>query len=158
MNELWHKDSYFGLMMPVIAAFRQILAGDLPNRFPNLRFGFLEAGSAWVPAMVREVRRSKIHWAGQEFVEDAVARARCYIATRTDDDPAAVAAVAGFGQLVLGTDYGHTDVASEIEAHRTLVNDPTLDPSLARAIVADNAAALYGIDASALPGSPAPGA
>ena len=34
---------------PVMAAFLAVVSGRLPSKFPNLRFGFIEAGAAWIP-------------------------------------------------------------------------------------------------------------
>ena len=34
---------------PVMAAFTAVVTAKLPERFPKLRFGFIEAGASWIP-------------------------------------------------------------------------------------------------------------
>ena len=43
-------------MLPLIA-FRDIVANRIPERFPRLRWGFIEAGSSWVPYVLHAVKR-----------------------------------------------------------------------------------------------------
>ncbi|HZD39924.1 MAG TPA: amidohydrolase family protein, partial [Terriglobales bacterium] len=43
-------------VMPLLA-FRDIVANKIPEQFPELRFGFIEAAAGWVPFLVHIVRR-----------------------------------------------------------------------------------------------------
>jgi len=47
--------------------------------------------------------------------------------------------------LVIGTDYGHNDTASEIDALRKLKADGKIPGASIDKILGDNAAALYGL-------------
>jgi len=47
---------------------------------------------------------------------------------------------------VLGTDYGHADVATEVEAMKNLANDPRVPQGVAPKVLGLNAAAFYGLD------------
>ena len=39
-----------------LMAFRNIVANKIPERFPELRFGFIEAGASWVPYVLHALR------------------------------------------------------------------------------------------------------
>jgi predicted TIM-barrel fold metal-dependent hydrolase len=52
---------------------------------------------------------------------------------------------AGEGQLVVGTDYGHADTSTEIEALRKIKADGKISASVADKILDGNARALYGL-------------
>ena len=52
---------------------------------------------------------------------------------------------AGETQLVVGTDYGHADTSTEIEAMRKLSSDGKVSPEVAGKILEDNARVLYGL-------------
>ena len=54
-------------------------------------------------------------------------------------------AVPAGDNLVIGTDYGHSDNSSEIEALRKLRTSGELAPELAHKILEDNPKALYGL-------------
>jgi predicted TIM-barrel fold metal-dependent hydrolase len=70
---------------------------------------------------------------------------RMYVACQVTDDLEYVVRYAGEGQLVVGTDYGHADTSTEIEAMRKLADDGKLPPDVAAKILNDNARALYGL-------------
>jgi len=39
-----------------LMAFRNLVANKVPERFPTLRFGFIEAGASWVPYVLHALR------------------------------------------------------------------------------------------------------
>ena len=43
-------------VMPLLA-FRDLIANKIPEQFPGLRFGFIEAAAGWVPFLIHIVRR-----------------------------------------------------------------------------------------------------
>ena len=44
-------------VLPVVA-FRDLVANRIPEQFPRLRFGFIEAAASWVPYIFHVLRRS----------------------------------------------------------------------------------------------------
>ena len=70
---------------------------------------------------------------------------RLYVSCQTDDDVAYLLQYAGEDNLVIGTDYGHNDQSTEIEALRNLQQSGGLDERAYRKITGDNARALYGL-------------
>ena len=70
---------------------------------------------------------------------------RIYVACQVTDDLEYVLKYSGTDNIVIGTDYGHSDTSTEIEALRKLSNDGIVKPEVARKILDDNARALYGL-------------
>jgi len=68
-----------------------------------------------------------------------------FVACQVTDDLDYVLRYAGEGQLVVGTDYGHADTSTEIEAMRKLAEDGKVSPEIAARILDGNARALYGL-------------
>jgi 7-cyano-7-deazaguanine synthase in queuosine biosynthesis len=71
---------------------------------------------------------------------------RMWVACQTDDDIPYIARYSGDDQLVIGTDYGHSDQSTEIEALQTLQEDLGIDKGLIQKILYDNPKALYALD------------
>jgi predicted TIM-barrel fold metal-dependent hydrolase len=70
---------------------------------------------------------------------------RVWVTCQTDDDLAYVLQYAGEDSLMIGTDYGHDDSASELEALRTLRAQGAVEPRVLDKILDDNPRALYGL-------------
>ena len=68
-----------------------------------------------------------------------------WVACQVTDDLDWVLSYAGEDNLVVGSDYGHADTSSEIEAIRKLSTNRQLEPSVVDKILDDNARALYGL-------------
>jgi len=66
-----------------------------------------------------------------------------------DDDLPHILEYAGDDNLVIGTDYGHADSATELHAMTELQRREDIDPQVVRKILDDNARALYGLRAGA---------
>ena len=67
------------------------------------------------------------------------------ISCQTDDDLPYVIKYAGEDNIVIGSDYGHNDTSSEIEALRTIKTKGEVEPRIIDKILYDNAKALYGL-------------
>jgi predicted TIM-barrel fold metal-dependent hydrolase len=133
---------------PMMGAFVDMLTMALPERFPGLRIGFLEAGSQWVPGLVREVARRHATIGTEGAILDettAIAEKRIYIACRTDDDLPYVLHWTGGANLLIGTDFGHDDPAGEIDALLTLKKTARVDPEIVDNIMDANPRAFYGL-------------
>jgi len=82
---------------------------------------------------------------GERLSPDLMRDYRLYVACQTDDDLPYVLKYAGEDNLVIGSDYGHADTATEIEALRRLKEQTDIAPSAIDKILDDNARALYGL-------------
>ena len=70
---------------------------------------------------------------------------RMYVACQTDDDMPYVLKYAGENRLVAGTDYGHADTSSELEALIRMREREDVAPGVMDKVLDDNARALYGL-------------
>jgi predicted TIM-barrel fold metal-dependent hydrolase len=67
------------------------------------------------------------------------------VSTQSDDDFPYVISYAGEDNLVIGTDYGHGDTSSELNAIARFKAMDHLTPAVKRKILYDNPKRFYGI-------------
>jgi predicted TIM-barrel fold metal-dependent hydrolase len=136
--------SFWKFRLPTVGAFHSLLMAGIPDAFPKLRFGFVEASSQWVPYVVSDLRR-RFPGSGRKFPDNPLREYRMYVTCQTDDDLEWVLRYAGEDNLMIGTDYGHTDQSSEIEAIRHLRENGDINPSAINKMLDDNPRALYNL-------------
>ena len=141
------------LVLPVFA-FRDLVANHIPERFPDLRFGFIEAAASWIPYVLHVVqRRRKVEgpraadW-GPSFFRDN----RLYIACEADEDIPYLAQFVGEDNLIIGSDYGHNDPAEERQLVATIRGRNDLPGALADKLLGENARRLYALAPDAASG------
>jgi predicted TIM-barrel fold metal-dependent hydrolase len=149
VRDIYATEGGFGRSkLPVIAAFHNLLMDGIPAKFPKLRWGFIEVSAQWLPYafndMALRLQRRK-----QEMPKDPLKVNNMYVACQCTDDLEYVLKDGGSDNLVIGTDYGHADTSSQIEALRLLKANGKLAPSVIDRILNDNARALYGFGARA---------
>ena len=130
-------------MFSVAACHSWILAG-IPQLFPDLRIAFVEAAAQWVPYVVNDLGRRFPGRKGHAAPEDLLAENRVWVTCQTDDDIGYLVRYAGEDNLLIGTDYGHTDQSSEIEAMRIFKEQGSVEPRVVDKILDSNARAVYG--------------
>ena len=139
--------SFLVSKLPVISAFHTLLLHHIPERFPKLRFAFVEAASGWVPHILHDLVRRFAQADGRHLegvvTDDILRENRMYVACQTDDDLPYLLGVTGEDNVIIGTDYGHADTASELMALNTFRK--TTPAAVADKILDDNARAVYGI-------------
>ena len=101
--------------VPAVTSCFMLLMSEIPRVFPDLRWGFIEASAQWVPWVVNEAAR-RFETEGRESPEDPFHEYNIFVTCQTDDDLPWVLKYAGPHSLVIGTDYGHTDPSSELDA------------------------------------------
>ena len=130
--------------LTVLGAFHDLLMKKIPEKFPDLRWGFIEVSSQWVPYALNDMelrfKRRGETWPGRDMLRDN----RMYVACQTADDIPYVLDCVGEENLVIGTDYGHNDTSSELVALRKLREDGKIDAATADKFLDSNAKALYG--------------
>jgi uncharacterized protein len=130
--------------IPTVTACYALIMSEIPRVFPRLRWGFIEVSSQWVPWVVHEaVRRStgSSHPVSRRCLRDC----KIYVSTQTDDDFAYIISYAGEENLLIGTDYGHGDTSSELNAISRFRKMEGLSEATKRKILWDNPKAFYGI-------------
>jgi len=69
-----------------------------------------------------------------------------FVACQTDDDLPYVLKYSGEDSLMIGSDYGHADNASELLALQRLKEKGEIDPKVIDKILFANPARFYGLD------------
>lgn len=132
--------------LSTLGAIHEIILSGLPDKFPELRFGVIETSSSWVPYVCRDLSTRLLRMFDRKIDSKEVLRSnRVYVACQTDDDLPYVLNYSGEDHLVIGSDYGHADTSSELDALRHLKNSGQLPGHVIDRILNDNARALYGL-------------
>ncbi len=128
--------------LAVVGAFHSLVYHEVPQRFPQLRWGFIEVSAQWVPYVIHDLR--KRFWRlGKELPRHLLRDSRIYVACQTDDDLAYVLSYADDGQILIGSDYGHADTSSELDALRRLKGQGDVRPEAIDKILDANPRAFY---------------
>jgi predicted TIM-barrel fold metal-dependent hydrolase len=143
-TELTKNEAFPRNKFPVLSAFHSFLYQGTPELFPKLRFGFIEVAAQWIPYMLVDLKR-RIERDGGSFSSKPMADGRMFVACQTNDDLGYILSYGVEDNLVIGSDYGHSDTSSELEALRELRTNGNIDPSIIDRILGDNPRRLYGI-------------
>jgi len=130
--------------LAVVGSFHSIIFEDIPQRFPKLKFGFIEVSAQWIPYALHDIAR-RFQRRGKALTKNVLRENRIYVACQTDDDLPYVIQYSGPDNLVIGSDYGHADTASELDALRTLKETGELGADVIDKILDRNPRALYGL-------------
>ena len=138
-------------LLPVIG-FRDLIASEIPEKFPELKFGFLEASASWVPYLYHHLKRSarprpsfpNARWK-HASCKDLFRDCRIYIACEADEDIRYLAEVIGEDHLMIGSDYGHNDPAEEKALVQTMRSREDLSPELVEKILIHNPKEFYAL-------------
>jgi predicted TIM-barrel fold metal-dependent hydrolase len=130
--------------IPTVAAFSDLILSEVPQVFPKLRIGFIEASAQWLPWVVHEAK-NRFKALGREWPENGVREFRMFVTCENSDDLPYIVEQAGEGCLVIGTDYGHTDTSSDIDAIKIFQARTDVTPEVKKKILSDNARTLYGL-------------
>jgi len=131
-------------VMPLLG-FRDLVANKIPERFPGLRFGFVEAAAGWAPFLVHIIRRvlkDRFQFASSE---ELFRKYRLYIACEADEDISYIAKCTGEDHLLIGSDYPHNDPSREDQFVNALNVREDISPALRQKILYDNPRAFYAL-------------
>ncbi len=130
---------------PVIGAFCALLQSGIPSRFPKARWAFIEASAQWLPYALGEVKLRLARQGQRVSANELLAASNFFVTTQWSDDLPGLLEQVGDDNLLIGTDYGHRDTATEVEALRRLATDGSVSPASVDKILSKNPAAVYGL-------------
>jgi len=130
--------------IPTAMACQQVLTSELPRQFPKLRWGFIEASAQWVPWVVAD-SKERFAVQGKPSPEKLLEEYRVYVTCQTNDDLPFVLKHAGENNIVIGTDYGHFDASSELDAITILKSSTDISQEAIEKICDANPRALYAL-------------
>jgi len=144
------EDTFRGAKLMVIGAVHALIMNGIPERFPKLRFGAIEVTAQWVPYMLHDLRmryeRMRNRLGKPPLRPDLFRDDQLFVACQTDDDLAYILQYAGEDNIMIGSDYGHADTASEIAALQELRRKGEVEPRIIDKILCSNPARFYGIE------------
>jgi predicted TIM-barrel fold metal-dependent hydrolase len=142
--ELTKGEAFPRNKFPVLSAFHSFISHGMPQRFPTLRFAFVEVSAGWLPYMITDLTR-RIERQGGQLSEDPLADHNMYVACQTNDDLPLITSYVGEDNLLIGSDYGHSDTSSELEALRELKQRGAVDARVIDKILDANPTRAYGL-------------
>jgi predicted TIM-barrel fold metal-dependent hydrolase len=144
-NKFLEPHNYARFKTSMAASFHGLLEFEVPKRFPELRWGFIEASASWLPhALIDAGKRLKRK--GRRLDDDPLGANNIYVTIEVTDDVPYIIKRVGDDNLVVGTDYGHTDTSAEIEALRILRDSGEVPAASIDKILGPNSVRLYGLN------------
>ena len=144
-HDFYVNDTTFTMFkLTVVGALHSLIEKAVPARFPDLRWGFIEASAQWVPYVIIDLA-DRFRRQGKPFFDNALAAHNMYVACENTDDLPYVLQHAGEDNLIIGTDYGHHDPSAEINAIQLLRDDARISPEARAKILDANPRLLYGL-------------
>jgi predicted TIM-barrel fold metal-dependent hydrolase len=143
VHDFFAGDSGFNrFKLAVVGAFHTLVMDGMPAKFPKIRWGFVEVSAQWIPYVMNDLglrfkRRGRRIGTMKDY--------NMYVACQVTDDIADIIKISGEDNLVVGTDYGHHDTSTEIEALRLLKQNGKVASAVVDKILGPNAARLYGL-------------
>jgi len=140
---------------PVMYSCYAVVSSGLARKFPKLRFGFIESGASWIPYTISQlgaVRRQSLRGQGARLpnlyaLEPEMFRAnRLFVTIDPIDDVESILKFGTEDNLMIGTDYSHTDISANLSALdevRGWVDEGRLSDMQAQKILETNAKEFY---------------
>lgn len=145
IHDFYEHDSTFSkFKLPTIAAFHSLVMQGTPLKFPKVRWGIIEACANWLPYILQDLRE-RFDRRGKGLPDDILGAYNLYVTCEVTDDLPYVLKAAGSDNLLIGTDYGHSDSATDIAAMRKLRDKDEIGPEVVEKILGHNPARFYGL-------------
>ncbi|MFO1455160.1 MAG: amidohydrolase family protein [Steroidobacteraceae bacterium] len=141
-----NRATRFHMVVPTLLSFNALATGEVARAFPRLRFGFFEAGSAWLPYLVQSANKVRDDRDRKAFTAQVLRDYRLYVTCEEHEELPLILQYAGDDNLVIGSDYGHPgDVDESIFVQQKLRARRDVGEAQKQRIMQQNAEALFGI-------------
>jgi len=126
-------------------AFRDLIHNKIPEQFPKLKFGFIEASAGWVPFMMHIIKRLfRDKWKFSSD-KDMFSEYRIFVACEADEDVKYISEYTGEDHLIIGSDYGHQDQSKEDGMVGVMRRKKSISPAVIEKILCDIPRRFYGL-------------
>lgn len=137
-----------------IGCFENLALKGVPERFPRLRWGVIEAMASWIPHIIADLKAKDVYggvmkrYAERPFSlqEDFLRANRFYATCQTADDVPYLLNFGAEDSLMIGTDYTHADQSAVADSHgyiEQLGEDGAISMEVTGKIVGENARIFY---------------
>lgn len=137
--------NFYSAILPVVMGFNSILSSAAFEKIPNLRCGFLEAGVAWIPFLIKQVRRDNARHKRAKDPIEYFRTGRVFVSAEPDEDLSGIAEIVGDDSFVLGSDYPHGDPSRQEDMVAEFRERADLLPRMVEKMLCDNSRKLYGL-------------
>lgn len=145
VHDFYSQDTTFTkFKLPTVGAFHSLIMHGTPSLFPKVRWGIVEASANWLPYVLHDLRQRFLR-RGKVLPADVLGANNIYVTCEVTDDLPYVIKAVGEDNLIIGTDYGHSDSSTEIEALRLLRDRKEIGPRVVDKILWDNPSRFYGL-------------
>ena len=129
---------------PTVLACAAVINSPIIERFPRLRWGFIEASASWMTWLDAEMKQrtgSRVRGeTGNIFADHNI-----YVTCQNEDDIPYLIKQGFLDSLIIGTDFGHFDASSDVDAISKFSRNSEISPAAKEQILFTNAKALYGL-------------
>ena len=149
LGDFQRGQTFISNRIPPVVAFRNLVANKIPEEFPGLRWGFIEAGASWVPYVLHQLRtigHDPVNWGPKLFD-----RYNMWISYEVDEDLPYLVKYIGEDHVVAGTDFAHhgregviADPSAQLHMVETIRAREEYSASLMDKLLIHNPRALYG--------------
>ncbi len=109
---------------PIMAAAMALVTSGVPDTFPGLRFGCIEAGASWIPYTIAQLetqqraaeQRGTMRRLSIDLMHDLFRANRLFVTIDPVDDIEYLLRFGTEDNLMIGTDYSHSDPSADIGA------------------------------------------
>ena len=147
--------AFMRTQLPTIHGVHALIAHRIPEKYPKLRFGCIEAGASWVSFLEYDLRRRKERQQGSRLVptdyqlgDDIFKQNRIYVTCHIDEDLRHILKHISEDNLLLGSDYSHQDQAKEhgfIQGIRARAAKGDISSAAAEKMLFDNPKTFYAL-------------
>ena len=130
--------------VPTVASCHALIMSEIPQRFPKLRWAFVESSSQWIPWVINEAKR-RYSGAGKPFPKNVLNEYQMYVACQSDDDLPYILQYSGDDNIITGSDYGHADPSSQLDTLKIVSQLKGVSQKQKDNILYYNPKALYGL-------------
>jgi predicted TIM-barrel fold metal-dependent hydrolase len=136
--------SFTKFLQPGLGAFQSLVAKGIPGMFPDIRWGFVELSAQWLPYLHNDLVW-RLQRTGKRVPENFLEACNIFVACALSDDVAYILKYAGPDHLMLGTDYGHNDQQSQVNAFSLFRERNDISAEVATKITETNPRVFYGL-------------
>ena len=149
--------AFLRLRMPVLHAFQSLVAQKVPQQFPRLRCGFIEAGAGWVPDVLYTLARRLAkpgegafgskppdYAVGPNLLKDL----GLFVTCQVDEDLPYIIKFTGEDSPLVGSDYTHADQSQQEDFEvrlRARAGKGDISRAAVEKMLYDNPKRLYGL-------------
>ena len=140
-----NRPSRFHMSVPTLMSFTALATSEVSTKFPSLRFGFFEVGSAWLTFLVQQAHKVRDDRDRKAFTASVMQARNLFVTCEEHEELPLILQYAGDERLVMGSDYGHPgDIDDSIFVQQKLRERTDVTDHQKMRILSANAEALFG--------------